>query len=271
MALRNADRVKETSTTTGTGTYSLDGAAPGFQTFVAGVGNGNYCHYVAENGTDWEVGIGLVTDAAPDTLARTVVFQSSNGDAAVSWGAGTKNIFCAAIPSHNGGSAFRVMPIVRRLSVDHSISSTTATEVTGLEITNLQPGTYVATYYLIVQSDTATTGVGIGINFTGTAARQVMRTTYADSGGLSTGTGTMDDVAANPGNMRSGTAARTFTTTAPNLISAGVSVVTVDIMMTVVVIIEVTAAGNLEIWHSSETAAATRIESGSSVVVQQVD
>lgn len=93
MALVYADRVQETSTTTGTGTYSLAGAVTGFQTFVAGVGNGNTCYYCAENGTDWEVGLGTVTDAAPDTLARTTVLASSNAGAAVNWAAGTRNLF----------------------------------------------------------------------------------------------------------------------------------------------------------------------------------
>lgn len=94
MALVHADRVKETSTTTGTGTLDLAGAETGFQSFVAGVGNGNTCYYVITDGTDWEVGIGTVTDASPDTLARTTVIASSNADAAVNWGAGTKTVFC---------------------------------------------------------------------------------------------------------------------------------------------------------------------------------
>lgn len=97
MAFVSADRVRETSTTTGTGTYSLAGAASGFRTFVAGVGNGNKCHYLATDGTDWELGLGTVTDATPDTLARTRVLKSSNADAAVSWGAGSKTISCVPI------------------------------------------------------------------------------------------------------------------------------------------------------------------------------
>ena len=87
-------RVKETSTTTGTGTYSLAGTSTGFQTFVAGIGNGNQCYYVAEDGTNWEFGVGTVTDATPDTLARTTILASTNGGAAVNWGGGTRNIFC---------------------------------------------------------------------------------------------------------------------------------------------------------------------------------
>jgi hypothetical protein len=94
MPLTHADRVKETSTTTGTGTYNLAGAVTGFRTFVAGVGNGNTCYYTATDGTDWETGIGTVTDATPDTLARTAILSSSNSDAAVSWAAGTRTISC---------------------------------------------------------------------------------------------------------------------------------------------------------------------------------
>lgn len=91
-AIVNASRVKETSTTTGLGAYSLAGAATGFQTFVAGVGNGGLCAYEADDGTNWEVGIGTVTAGGPDTLARTAILQSSNADAAVNWGAGTKTL-----------------------------------------------------------------------------------------------------------------------------------------------------------------------------------
>jgi hypothetical protein len=91
-----ADRVKETTTTTGTGTYSLDGAAAGFRTFVAGVGTGVLVTYACENGTDWEIGEGTITDATPDTLSRTTILASSNAGAAVNWAAGTKNIFLTA-------------------------------------------------------------------------------------------------------------------------------------------------------------------------------
>lgn len=89
-----ADRVQETSTTTGTGTLDLAGAVTGFQTFVAGIGDGKTCDYCITFGTDWEVGRGTVTDAATDTLSRTTIHASSNAGAAVNWGAGTKTVFC---------------------------------------------------------------------------------------------------------------------------------------------------------------------------------
>ena len=96
MALVVNDRVKETSTTTGTGTFDLDGVVSGFEGFVAGIGDGNTTYYTIFNQgtTEWEVGRGTVTDAATDTLARTTVISSSNGDAAVNFTSGTKDVFC---------------------------------------------------------------------------------------------------------------------------------------------------------------------------------
>ena len=91
MALVLADRVKETTTTTGTGTYTLAGAQTGFESFSA-IGNGNTTYYCCTDGTDFEVGIGTYT-ASGTTLARTTILQSSNSDNAVNWTSGTRDIF----------------------------------------------------------------------------------------------------------------------------------------------------------------------------------
>ena len=95
MALVLNDRVKETSTTTGTGTFSLSGAVSGFESFVTGIADGNTTYYAAVNrdADEFEVGIGTVSDASPDTLARTTIISSSNSDSAVDFSAGTKDIF----------------------------------------------------------------------------------------------------------------------------------------------------------------------------------
>jgi hypothetical protein len=96
MALVINDRVKETSTTTGTGTLDLAGVVSGFVTFVAGIGNSNETYYaIHEQGTSkWEVGRGTVTDATPDTLARTEVLNNYLGTTAKINFSGTLDVFC---------------------------------------------------------------------------------------------------------------------------------------------------------------------------------
>ena len=92
MALVLKDRVKETTTTTGTGTYTLAGAVTGFEAFSE-IGDGNTTYYACTDGTDFEVGVGTYT-ASGTTLARTTILQSSNSDAEVDWTSGTRDIFC---------------------------------------------------------------------------------------------------------------------------------------------------------------------------------
>jgi hypothetical protein len=96
MALVINDRVKETSTTTGTGTFNLAGAETGYESFVSGVGTTNTTYYAIELNAagEWEVGIGTVTSGSPDTLSRDTIISSSNSDAAVNFSSGTKNVFC---------------------------------------------------------------------------------------------------------------------------------------------------------------------------------
>lgn len=93
MPLVIADRVLETTTTTGNGTVTLAGAETGYQSFAV-IGNGNTTYYtIAVNGgTDWEVGIGTYTSSGT-TLSRDVVLDSSNSGALVSFGSGTKQVF----------------------------------------------------------------------------------------------------------------------------------------------------------------------------------
>jgi hypothetical protein len=92
MALIVADRVKEVTTTTGTGTYTLGGAVDGFQAFSAVTVDTDTVYYAITDDTDWEVGIGTI-GGTQTTLARTTILSSSNSGSAVNWGAGTKNIF----------------------------------------------------------------------------------------------------------------------------------------------------------------------------------
>jgi hypothetical protein len=131
MALVVNDRVKETSTTTGTGTFDLAGAVSGFESFVAGIGNSNTTYYsiVNENG-EFEVGLGTITDAATDTLSRDTIISSSNSDSAVDFGAGTKNVFCT-------------LPASKAVILDSSgnIVANNGSNLTNLNADNLASGT----------------------------------------------------------------------------------------------------------------------------------
>ena len=95
MALVINDRVKVTSTTTGTGAMALGAAVTGFETFAAGIGNSNTTYYCIFNQgtTEFEVGLGTL-DGSSANLTRTTVISSSNSDAAVNFGSGTKDVFC---------------------------------------------------------------------------------------------------------------------------------------------------------------------------------
>jgi len=93
MALVVADRVKETTTTAGTGTVTLLGASTGYQSFAA-IGNGNETYYTiaGQTSNEWEVGIGTYTSSGT-TLSRTTVLASSNSGSLVNFSAGTKDVF----------------------------------------------------------------------------------------------------------------------------------------------------------------------------------
>ena len=131
MAFVLNDRVKQTSTSTGTGTINLTGTETGFETFVTGIGNGNSCFYaIANDGTsEFEVGIGTVTDAATDTLSRTTIISSSNSDNLVNFTAGTKTVFCT-YPAKRAPSA--AMTATTYITTHNSTISDTQTIDSGV-------------------------------------------------------------------------------------------------------------------------------------------
>jgi hypothetical protein len=92
MALVVKDRVQETSTTTGTGTFTLAGAVSGFQSFSV-IGNANTTYYTIVGGAEWEVGLGTYTSSGTTLSRDTVLASSAGGTTKVTFSAGTKNVF----------------------------------------------------------------------------------------------------------------------------------------------------------------------------------
>jgi hypothetical protein len=164
------------------------------------------------------------------------------------------------------------MPRVTRLGSDHGVTGTTGTEITGLSQT-LEAGTYTFKAYLIGQSGTATTGIGYGVNFTGTAAvKAFMRYNVATITTASNGlTEEESGAALVTGGVMNAWASKAYSTTAPNMVAAGVGAINVDVLDIIEGTLIVTASGDLEIWHSSEVASTTTTTKvGSSLIVTRV-
>ncbi len=108
MAFVLKDRVRESSTSTGTGAFTVTGAISGYQAFSAAMSIGDTCWYaIVLPGSAWETGLGTYTSA--NTLTRTTVLESSNAGAAVSFGAGTKDVFIA-LPASKGSALNNSFP-----------------------------------------------------------------------------------------------------------------------------------------------------------------
>lgn len=125
MALVIADRVKETTATTGTGTLTLDGAAAGFQSFDV-IGNANTTYYViADLATNaWEVGIGTFT-LSGRTLSRDTVLASSTGSK-LSLTAGSKEVFCtvpgAKLPYKDSNDALSANSFINPKTINANVT-----------------------------------------------------------------------------------------------------------------------------------------------------
>jgi hypothetical protein len=104
-----ADRVAESTTSTGTGTVNLDGAQTRFRSFATAGLTGREVEYTIAHRTlgEWEVGVGVFTTGTPGTLTRTRVKSSSAGGSLVTFSAGTKDVFIA-MPSQRGSTASQV-------------------------------------------------------------------------------------------------------------------------------------------------------------------
>lgn len=127
MALILADRIKENTTTTGTGTIVLGGAQTGYQSFAV-VGNANTTYYTIadQTGSTWEVGIGTYYSGNV-SLARTTILSSSNSGAVANFTAGTKDVF-VTMPSETsalGGSGQAIIVNQANATANYTIASGT--------------------------------------------------------------------------------------------------------------------------------------------------
>ena len=129
MPLVLADRVQETTTTTGTGTVTLGGATTGFQSFSA-IGNGNTTYYTISGGSEWEVGIGTYTSSGT-TLARNTVLASSNGGSLVNFSAGSKNVF-VTYPAKRSAMTTGITENVSTISQSYTITTGANATSTGV-------------------------------------------------------------------------------------------------------------------------------------------
>ena len=137
MALILADRVKDTTTTSSTGTITLSGTAPtGYQNFSV-IGNGNTTYYTIAHQTanEWEVGIGTYTSSGT-TLARTTILASSNSGSVDNLSAGTKDVFVSApaetyVQGLGGGTSTQAIILNGTTA---SVSGTIATGTNGLSV-----------------------------------------------------------------------------------------------------------------------------------------
>ena len=123
MALVLADRVRETTTTAGTGTVTLAGAVTGFQSFSV-IGNGNITYYtIAGQGTsEWEVGVGTYTSSGT-TLSRDTVLASSNSGSLVNFSAGTKDVFVTYPAGRSVTGATGMMENDTTITANYTVNS----------------------------------------------------------------------------------------------------------------------------------------------------
>jgi len=192
MALVINDRVKETTTTTGTGAVSLAGAVTGFETFAAGVGNSNTTYYaiVHQTANEFEVGLGTLDGDSSD-LTRTTVISSSNSDSAVDFAAGTKDVFCTIPASklifedaNNDATIGRNLTVTGDLTVsgdDITMATNTAGNILVADGTNFNS---IAVGGLSEISSVASDDVLMAVDTSGGGLKKIARSTLVS--GLAT-------------------------------------------------------------------------------------
>ena len=151
-----ADRVKDPSTTTGSGNLTLSGTAPtGYQSFNTAFGTGVYFPYTIAGGSEWEVGEGHLS--ASTTLVRDTIWASSNSGSAVTFSAGTKDVFCSI--------AANKMPISAYVTSDVTYTSnSTFANITDLSLPVVASGVYRMQMNMHLTNAGFTTGFKVDFN-----------------------------------------------------------------------------------------------------------
>ena len=181
MAFVNADRVQETSTTTGSGAYTLAGALTGYQTFATSpLANGDTCNYFAvdvdANGTPlggWETGLGTWGTGA--TLTRTAVYSSSNANAAVVWAAGTRRLAAGLIATNlkSINSSFAALTVTATAASTGYVLTTNGAAATALNQITVPVSSALAFYGTFTARQQAAGGTSsTGWNVYGVARRE---------------------------------------------------------------------------------------------------
>ena len=150
MSLVLADRVRQTTTSTGTGTITLDGSVDGFQSFSV-IGNNNTTYYTISGGTQWEVGIGTYFSG---TLARTTIISSSTGSI-LNLAAGAKDVF-VTLPAEN--------TVTSIASADGSVIVTTTGSVVDLAVSQTSPASVLVEQVRNTTGATLTKGTAVYIS-----------------------------------------------------------------------------------------------------------
>ena len=203
MALVINDRVKETTTTTGTGAVSLGGAVTGFETFAAGIGNSNTVYYciVHQTAAEFEVGLGTLDGDSSD-LTRTTVISSSNSDSAVDFSAGTKDVFCTIPASklifedaNNDATIGRNLTVTGDLTItgdDITMNTNTSGAALIGDGTNFNP-VAISGDITIAANGTAAIGSGVIVNadINSSAAIAMSKTAFTAGTGVSLSTNTL--------------------------------------------------------------------------------
>ena len=211
MALVINDRVKETTTTTGTGAVALAGAVTGFETFAAGVGNSNTTYYaiVHQTANEFEVGLGTLDGDSSD-LTRTTVISSSNSDSAVDFAAGTKDVFCTIPASklifedaNNDVTIGRNLTVTGDLTItgdDITMNTNTSGAALIGDGTNFNP-VAISGDISIAANGTAAIGSGVIVNadVNSSAAIAMSKTAFTAGTGVTLSTNTLNVDAAQTG------------------------------------------------------------------------